>query len=266
MLVLEVRYAEAAGLRADFDRELGLGGLYAQVEGGEGQPPFAEVTLRLIVGDQPAIDVAGRLTVATAQAVCVEILAEARPALAAAVEERCAGAPARPGRLAARLFHDEPAPDEPPRQDEPPPQDEPLDERAAARLTLERKLLAMSVSEKVQLALHGTREERALLLRDRAGVVQASLVRNPRVTLDELAALARAPHLGGEAAQAMAAHPSWGSAPQVVNALVRNPRTPLPTALLLISRLETNDLRAVAKGLGVRAQVAQAARKRLLER
>ena len=62
-------------------------------------------------------------------------------------------------------------------------------------MSLERKIATMSVSEKVQLALHGNRDARQLLMRDRAGVVQSSLVRNPKITLDEVQALARAPQL-----------------------------------------------------------------------
>jgi hypothetical protein len=121
------------------------------------------------------------------------------------------------------------------------------------------------VTEKVQLALHGNRDARALLLRDRAGVVQSALVRNPKTTLDEVQALARAPQLSPETAETMSQHPTYGGSAQVALALVRNPRTPLPTATALVAKLTPADLRTVAKGLGVRAQVAAAARKRLLE-
>jgi hypothetical protein len=123
----------------------------------------------------------------------------------------------------------------------------------------------MSVNEKVQLALHGERDARALLIRDRAGVVQSSLARNPKITLDEVQALARAPQLSPETAETLSQHPTWGGSSGVVLALVRNPRTPLPTATALVARLLPSDLRVVAKGLGVRMQVAAAARKRLFD-
>jgi hypothetical protein len=133
------------------------------------------------------------------------------------------------------------------------------------QIPLERRLALMSAAEKVQLALHGNREVRQLLLRDRAGVVQSSLVRNPKLSVDEAQALARAPQLAPEAAEVLAQHPSWGAAHQVALALVRNPRTPLPTATQLLSRLLPADLRLVAKGVGVRTPVSAAARKRLLD-
>ncbi|HEX4462464.1 MAG TPA: hypothetical protein VIA18_31020 [Polyangia bacterium] len=133
------------------------------------------------------------------------------------------------------------------------------------QLTLDKKVAVMSVSEKVQLALRGDRDARALLIRDRAGIVQSSLIRNPKISADEVQALARAPQLAPDCAEALAQHPSWGASSTIALALVRNPRTPLPTATALVYKLSPGDLRVVAKGLGVRTQVAAAARKRLAD-
>ena len=133
----------------------------------------------------------------------------------------------------------------------------------AAGQPLARRVEQMSLSEKMHLAMHGERDARTLLARDRAGPVQAALVRNPRVSLDEIQALARNPQLSPDCAESLAQHPTWGSSPVIAGALVRNPRTPLPLAYSLVDRLSQADLRTIAKGLGVRAQVAQAARKRL---
>jgi hypothetical protein len=120
------------------------------------------------------------------------------------------------------------------------------------------------VGEKVRLATHGTRDERVFLARERAGVVQAALVRNPKTTVDEVLALARSPHLAPEAAEAMLEHRAFGASAQVMFALVRNPRTPLTLAVETVPKLQPADLRTIAKGTGVRQQVAQAARKKLL--
>src|SRR6185312_13184255 len=134
------------------------------------------------------------------------------------------------------------------------------------QISLERKIAVMAVGEKVQLALHGNRDARQLLMRERAGVIQSSLVRNSKITLDEVQALARAPQLAPDTAETLAQHPVYGASPQIAMALVRNPRTPLPIATQLVAKLGPADLRTVAKGLGVRMQVAAVARKRLVER
>jgi hypothetical protein len=242
-LVLEVTYESAAGLREDFETQLELGGLFVEIGTDLAVEAFAPVTLVLLVDGVAPIKAPTRLTVAGQDSLCVEVLPEAAAELAAAIAavDDDGGCTAR---RKVRFFAEE--------------------ERAAPEtLTLDRKIAAMSVGEKIRMAAHGKREERAFLGRDRAGVIQASLVRNPNVTVDEVLALARAPHLAPEAAEAMDAHPSWGSSAQIAFALARNPRTPITLAVELVGKLLPSDLRVIAKGLGVRSQVAQAARKKL---
>jgi hypothetical protein len=249
-LTLEVTFADAAALKHVAETQLARGGLFVAVDAST-LPPLCELVVRLLAGGT-ALDVAARLTVATAEAACVEIAPAPLTDLLAAIAAETAGVDAQPGSTTARVV------DGAARGD---------GERAAhVPMSLERKLVTMAVGEKVQLALHGNREARHLLMRDRAGVVQASLVRNPKITLDEVQALARAPHLSPETAETLAQHPTYGLAPSIALALVRNPRTPLPTATQLVARLSPADLRMVAKGLGVRMQVAAVARKRLVER
>ena len=246
-LTLEVAFADASALKHAAETQLQRGGLFVAVDA-SALPPLCELTLR-VCAEGAALEVPARLTVATAEAACVEIAAEALPDLLAAIAIHAGDAPAQAGAATARVIDSA--------------------ERAAAvdsaPMSLDRKVATMSVGEKVQLALHGNRDARQLLMRDRAGVVQASLVRNPKITLDEIQALARAPQLSPETAETLAQHPTYGLSPSIALALVRNPRTPLPTATILIARLSPADLRAVAKGLGVRSQVAAAARKRLVD-
>jgi hypothetical protein len=245
-LVLEVSYESAAGLRHEYETQLKLGGLFVPVAA-PATEPFAPVLLLLLIDGAPPLRVATRLTVAGPESLCVEVLPEAAEALAESVMQLCQGfdATASKERRSVRLL-----------DAEPPARPEPI--------SLDRKIAALSVGEKIRLAVHGSREERTFLARDRAGVVQAALVRNPKLTVDEALALARAPHLAPEAAEAMLEHPSYGASKQIAFALVRNPRTPLTLAVETVDKLLPSDLRVVAKGLGVRAQVAQAARKKLL--
>ena len=243
-LFLEVSYESAAGLRQDWESQLKVGGLFVPVAVSETLEPFAEVTLRLLVPGVPAIEAKTRLTVAAADSLCVELLPDQAAPLGeavAALEVDPAGSTAR---NLVQLHHDEPS-------------------RGHEAMTIDRKIAGMSIGEKVRLANHGGRDERTFLGRERVGAVQAALLRNPRVTIDEVLALARAPHLSPDAAEAMAEHPNWGGSAQVTFALVRNPRTPLTLAVELVAKLQPSDLRVVAKGLGVRGQVSAAARKKL---
>jgi hypothetical protein len=288
-VIIEVRYASAGALKHDWETELAVGGLFLRVAPPPGLPPFAELTVFLRVPGEPALSARARLTVATAASMCVEIAPADRAALGAEVERRSAGIAAAPGRVDVRLTSDEAeaaaeaalaaepvadaeaapaaAPATPAAEAEGAPAAPATAAaraaREAARLPLARRIELMSVTEKMRLAMTGDRDARTLLARDRAGPVQCGLVRNPKLTLDEAQALARNPQLNGEAAEALLQHPTWGSSPQIAVSLVRNPRTPLPLAIGLIPRLPPAELRGIAKGLNVRTQVAQAARKRL---
>jgi hypothetical protein len=373
-LTLEVAYANAAALAHDAASQLAQGGLFVAVDA-SALPPLAPLTLRLLLGGA-AFEAAARLTVASAQAACVELDAAGRGPLLAALAAHLGATVAQAGERRARIYDaaaqrgsgglvqthknadellvadaleavdihganaqegdevsganaqnggdgegaaahesgdgdganahesgdgdganahesgdgdgaaahesgdgdgaaagrgDGPHAAGAPRPPEPraaAAEEEEADGPAAqvrAQLSLDRRIAVMSVNEKVQLALHGNRDARALLLHERAGVVQSSLARNPKITLDEVQALARSPQLSPDAAEMLSQHPSWGSAAGVVLALVRNPRTPLTLATALVARLIPSDLRVIAKGLGVRPQVAMAARKRMFD-
>jgi hypothetical protein len=250
-LTLEVTYADRGGLKHALESQLARGGLYVAVDA-SALPPLGELTLRVCAPDGFAAEAPARLTVAAAEAACVEIAAAALGELVAAVAAHTADATAQAGEVSAAILdssrREEDAPD------------------TRGQISLERKIAVMAVGEKVQLALHGNRDARQLLMRERAGVVQSSLVRTSKITLDEVQALARAPQLAPDTAETLAQHPVYGASPQIAMALVRNPRTPLPIATQLVAKLGPADLRTVAKGLGVRMQVAAVARKRLVER
>ena len=128
---------------------------------------------------------------------------------------------------------------------------------------LTERLKTMSVAEKMQLALSGSRDERGALLRDNNKMLQVFVLKNPRIGLDEVQSAAKSALLSPEALKMIAEHREWSGNPAVCSALVRNPKTPLPLALKMIDRVPISDLRAIAKG-GAREQVVHAARKKVV--
>ncbi|MBI5480534.1 MAG: hypothetical protein HY906_16875 [Deltaproteobacteria bacterium] len=281
-LILEVVYASPAGLRHDYDTQLRVGGLYARLRVPPGLPPLAALEVLLRVGDAGEMRLPARLTVATGETLCVELAPDARGDVALWVEQLCGDLPADPDAdRAVRLLDEatDAVPDgavvevaaaapaaAPALEPEEPDGAATRAARAAAAsaaLPIARRIDLMSVAERIHLAQHGERDARGILSRDRAGSVQCALVRNPRMGADEIITLARNPQLAVDCAEALVQHPTHGRSPEVAFALCRNPRTPLPLVNQLIPRLSQNDLRALAKGLGVRTQVAMAARKRL---
>ena len=127
---------------------------------------------------------------------------------------------------------------------------------------LSERLKKMTVTEKMQMAMTGTRDERTALFRDVNKSLHLFVLKNPRIGLDEVQAAAKSPMVSPDALKMIAEHREWGGNPGVCASLVRNPKTPMPMALRLLDKVPMNELKAIAKG-GARDQIVQAARKRL---
>lgn len=136
------------------------------------------------------------------------------------------------------------------------------EERQRPPAALSDRLKGMTVTEKMQLAMQGGRDERAALFRDVNKTLHIYVLKNPRIGLDEVQSAAKNAQLGPDAIKLIAEHREWGSNPTVCTALVRNPKTPLPMALKLIDKVPMTDIRALAKG-GARDAIVHAARRKL---
>ncbi|HEY5242860.1 MAG TPA: hypothetical protein VIJ22_15380 [Polyangiaceae bacterium] len=127
------------------------------------------------------------------------------------------------------------------------------------------QIKAMSSPEKMQLALHGDRTARFLLLKDVSKGVQTFLLQNPRITLDEIRYIAGYRQANPDVLVTIAGHRDWGQNQGVLAALVRNPKTPTMTAVKLLDKVAATELRRLAKSTEVPRAVQAAARKKVTE-
>jgi hypothetical protein len=132
--------------------------------------------------------------------------------------------------------------------------------------SLYNQILHMTVGERLKLALKGNREARVILIRDPNRIIQYFVLQNPRITEDEIIAIARNRNLEGEILRKIGDHKNWARNYQVRLALVTNPKTPLATAIHFVSSLRERDIRFLAKSKNVSATVATQARRLLLQR
>lgn len=123
---------------------------------------------------------------------------------------------------------------------------------------------APSRMEKVQLALHGTRDERNAILRDRDRTLHAFVLKNPQLDADDVVAIAKNPQMAPDLLTQIGERKEWFHRPAVALALARNPKTPPDLAMRALEHVQLEALRQMAKGAGVPPHVTQAARRKLL--
>jgi hypothetical protein len=127
------------------------------------------------------------------------------------------------------------------------------------------EIAEMNLNQKMQLAMHGSRVARTLLLKEVNKNLQAFIIQNPRITLDEVRALAANRQANPDVLNTIAANKDWGNNPNVVTALVRNPKTPPGTAAKLVEKVPMPEVRRLAKATDVPRVVVTAARKRVAD-
>jgi hypothetical protein len=133
-------------------------------------------------------------------------------------------------------------------------------------LPLFARLGAMSVSQKVRLAMLGSSTERMLLVRDKNKLVAAAAIRSPKIQDNEVALISASRNVSEEVLRIIAMNKSWVQDHQIKLNLVTNPRTPFVFASRLMGFMREHELKAIAKSKNVSAAVAQIARQSLAKK
>lgn len=126
---------------------------------------------------------------------------------------------------------------------------------------LYQKILKMSVPKKVELALKGNKEARSILIRDSNKVVQEAVVTSPKITEQEIEAIAKMRNLPEELLRKIAMSPEWMRKYNIVKALATNPKTPLAISMSLIQRFTDLDLKFLMKDKNVSEALRREAKK-----
>jgi hypothetical protein len=117
-------------------------------------------------------------------------------------------------------------------------------------------LSTLPITDRIKLAMRGSREQRAVLVRDPNRLVASAVLSSPRLTETEVEAFARMGNVAEEVLRTIGTTRKWVRNYGVVAALVRNPRTPAAISMPMVSRLNERDL----KGLSVDRNVPEALR------
>lgn len=124
----------------------------------------------------------------------------------------------------------------------------------------------MTVIQKINLARMGNKEARGLLVRDRNKIVAISAISSPKVTVQEIAAIARARNVSDEILRVIARTREWTRDYQVKLALSANPKCPRPLAMKFVNYLQDRDLKALMRSKDVPAAISTHARRILMKK
>ena len=129
------------------------------------------------------------------------------------------------------------------------------------RISLIRRVMMMTVKDRVKLGLKGDREARAILIRDSNRVVAAAVIHNPRVTDQEVENIASMRTVSDEVLRIIAMNRAWARSYSIIFNLARNPRTPVPTAINILPRIHSKDLQHISQNRNVPEAVRRQAQR-----
>ena len=111
----------------------------------------------------------------------------------------------------------------------------------------ERKDIAqLTVLERMKLAMKGTREQRAVLVRDSNKLVAAAVLSSPKVNESEVETFTKMGNVSEDVLRIIGQNRAWTKNYGVILGLCRHPKTPPAIAMSFVQRLNERDLKALA--------------------
>jgi hypothetical protein len=126
-------------------------------------------------------------------------------------------------------------------------------------------LSSLSIVERMKLAMKGTREQRAQLVRDANRMVAAAVLSSPKLTDSEVEAFTKMGNVSEEVLRIIGTNRSWLKNYGVTLGLVKNPKTPPGIAMQLINRLSERDVKMLAVDRNVPESLRLVARKLMVK-
>jgi hypothetical protein len=130
-------------------------------------------------------------------------------------------------------------------------------------LTTHDRIRLLSPVDQQKLAASGTLPERIALERAFGPNVWEALLANTRLTIPEVATIARKGTVPRPLLESLAGHASWLAAPEVQRALLSNPRSTPAVVGKVLQSMARGDLALVARQTAYPHAVRAAAKKRL---
>jgi hypothetical protein len=190
----------------------------------------------------------------------------ARSDVSTAVRELFAGRGVLPAEVAA-IESDDPlidmSEDTPAEEAAEAEEDAALLPEGADRESVTQLLAKMSFPDRLKAALKGTREMRAILVRDPNKMIAGAVLSSPKLTEAEVEGIAKMASVAEEVLRTIGSNRAWMKSYKIVLGLTKNPKTPVAMSLNLMSRLQERDIAKLAVDRNIPEPLRVAARKRM---
>ena len=133
------------------------------------------------------------------------------------------------------------------------------------RDSVTNKLSKMNFTERLKAAMKGTREMRAMLVRDTNKTVAAAVMSSPKLTEQEVETFCRMGSVSEDVLRIIARNRHWMKNYKIVLGLAKNPKTPVAISLNLLPRIQQKDLTQMAIDRNIPDPLRIAAKKKVLE-
>ena len=139
------------------------------------------------------------------------------------------------------------------------------DDSEEARQSGVQALVTMTFPQRLKAAMKGSREVRAVLIRDPNKLIASSVLSSPKVSIPEVESFARMQNVSEDVLRIIAANRAWLKSYGIVLALTKNPKTPLSMSMNLMARLTSKDLQKLAVDRNVPEALRISARKKVVQ-
>lgn len=129
-----------------------------------------------------------------------------------------------------------------------------------------QKISQLNTSEKIKLALLGSREERVILVRDPNRVVASMVLKSPKITDQEIESISQMRNVSDDILRTIANTREWLKSYTIIHNLVKNPKTPAAMSMRLLPRIFESDLRLLSRDRSIPELVRRTAERTLQSR
>jgi len=142
--------------------------------------------------------------------------------------------------------------------------DEEFGEEDDSKESATQKIAKMSFTQRLKAASKGSREMRAILIRDPNKMISAAVLSSPKLSEPEVEAIAGMGSVSEEVLRSIGTNRQWMKNYTIVLRLCKNSKTPLALSMNLMNRLQDADLTRLSVDRNVPEPLRAAARKKVV--